>query len=199
MDTTTTDDITHRLHRFAIAVQETHAHASECSTFGRFRAGAPYFEQYPLRRLLDSCEENALVTRALWDKYRRINADLTALEREGGRQFREDLFCDLSCYTDAYRAMLCWHELGCGDADGIARLREDLAILLLELEGEFRTSGIRALIASLDIAFRSLTGSFCTDPPGYGSTGKASGDYPSMPAWQRQSCSRMFCKRTGFP
>jgi hypothetical protein len=182
-------------------VQETRAHASECSTFGRYRAGAPYFEKYPVLRLLDSYGENSPFTRALWDENRRIIADLAVLEHEGGRQYREDLFCDLTCYTDAYRAMLCYHELGCRDIDGIARLllREEIAILLLELEGEFRTSDIRALIASLDEAFRTFTGSSFTESPVYGSPGKASaGDFPA-PAWQRQSSPRVSRERTGFP
>src|SRR5208337_2969229 len=136
MDTTTTDDITHRLGRYVTAVQETRDHASERSSFGRYRAGAPYFEQHSLRAALASYGGDTALTGALPDEYERINTELDALERDGGRVYREELFRDLSAYTEAYRTMLCYHELGMCDAGEIANhpLRGEIGILLVELQ-----------------------------------------------------------------
>ena len=83
MDTTTTDDIRHRLHRYDTAVQETRDHALERSSFGRYRAGAPYFEQYPLREILASFRGDAALTGSLAE-YDRITRDLR-ISRTHGR------------------------------------------------------------------------------------------------------------------
>ena len=94
MDTTTTYDIRHRLHRYDTAVQETRDHALERSSFGRYRAGAPYFAQYPLREILASFKGDAALTEALAE-YDRITRELKIVERTGGRAYREELFRDL--------------------------------------------------------------------------------------------------------
>jgi hypothetical protein len=199
MDTTTTDDIARHLHRFATAVQETRANAPERSSFGRYRAGAPYFEQYPLRRLMDSSESSILFTPALQDEYRRISADLAALERERGRAYREELFRDLSAYTEAYRTMLCYLELGLCDAGEIAGhlLREEIGVLISELEGEFPLSDIGGLVTRLDEAFRSIREFSCSFPLAPEPSGKVAIRDNTTPIWQCQCSSRAPGERTG--
>ncbi|HVP97253.1 hypothetical protein [Methanoregula sp.] len=195
MDTTTTDDITRRLHRFATAVQETRTHASERCTFGRYRAGAPYFEEYPLRSLMDPVREDARITPVHREEYRRALADLASLEKEGGRAYREELLADLSAYTEAYRTLICCHELGLCSPDSILQdpLREEIAVLLVELSGEFPLRDISALVASLDetlcILRRSpVTGSCGADP--------AVGAAQDVSLWQPRCSSSPSRERT---
>lgn len=107
MDTTTIDDIGHRMQWYGTAVQEIRDHASERSSFGRYRAGAPYFEQYPLRSVLASFKGEAALTGAPAE-YERITHELKIVERMGGRACREELFRDLFCVYGSvpYDAML---------------------------------------------------------------------------------------------
>ncbi len=147
----------HRLHRYDAAVQETRDHAPERSSFGRYRAGAPYFEQYPLREVLASFLGDAALTGALAE-YDRITRDLRSLERQGGRAYREELCRDLSAYVEAYRTLLCYHELGMCDEGGSADLsiRDEIAILLLELRRDFSLADIEQEVALLDDALRTI-------------------------------------------
>lgn len=155
MDTVTTANIASRLRCFATAVQETRTHAAERSAFGKYRAGAPYFALYPLRSLLSSSGTAGRLSPEHHAEFGRISHELAALEQESGREFRSELFRDLSAYTEAYRTLLCYHEMGLCSLAGIARdpLREEIAILLAELAGEFPLDDIRALLTSLDETF----------------------------------------------
>jgi len=173
MDTLATDNIASRLRRFATAVEETRTHAGERSAFGRYRAGAPYFALYPLRSLMFSGETVSRVFPQHREEFGRIIRELAALEEEGGRAYRGELFRDLSAYTEAYRTLLCYQELGLCSPAAIAQdpLREEIAILLAELAGEFPLDDIRALVASLDETFCILhglggAGAPRTDPTG---------------------------------
>ncbi|MEN6396783.1 MAG: hypothetical protein ABFC78_09905 [Methanoregula sp.] len=200
METPTTDDIWSRLHRYETAVQETRDHVSECSSFGRYRVGAPYFEQYPLRAALDSVEEDGVITGALAE-YERITRELESFASTRGQAFREELCCDLLAYTEAYRTMLCYHELGM-DCDGEitdSRIREEIGILLWELRNDFPTDDIEWEISLLDNAFHNTceterTGNAVTvgtDTPG-GATVP-----PDLP-WQQYPSSRRQKERAGF-
>ncbi len=51
MDTTTADDISRLLNQYRTAIHEMRDHASERCSFGRFRAGAPYFARHALQLL----------------------------------------------------------------------------------------------------------------------------------------------------
>ena len=155
MDTVTTSDIASRLRCFATAVQETRTHAAERSAFGKYRAGAPYFALYPLRSLLSSAGTAGRFSPEHHAEFECIGRELAALEQEGGREFRSELLRDLSASTEAYRTLLCYHEMGLCSLAGIARdpLREEIAILLAELAGEFPLDDIRALLTSLDETF----------------------------------------------
>jgi hypothetical protein len=172
MDTTTLDDIFHSLHRYNTAVQETRNHAPERSSFGRYRAGAPYFEQYPLHQVLASFLGDAALTGA-HAEYARISLDLESLERSGGRAYREELFHDLSAYVEVYRTLLCYHELGmCGVGESAdLPIRDEIAILLLELRRDFSLACIEQEVALLDDALctiresghSALSGKSCPD------------------------------------
>jgi hypothetical protein len=197
MDTVTTDDIASRLRCFAMAVEETRTHAEERSAFGQYRAGAPYFAQYPLRRLMSSGEAADRLSPEHHAEFGCIIRELTALEQEGGRLYREELFRDLSAYAEAYRTLLCYHELGLCPLDGIAHapFRKEIAVLLAELAGEFPLDDIGALVASFDKTFcilRELGGAetLRTDP-----AGGAAGIAPRR-HWEYPCCSPRQQERT---
>lgn len=192
MDTVTPDDITCRLRHFATAVKETRTHAAERSAFGRYRAGAPYFALYPLRRLMASGETEARCSPEHHAEFGRISRDLAALEEESGSAYRKELFSDLFVYTEAYRTLFCYHELGMCSLAGIARdpLREEIAVLLAELEGEFPLEEIRALVAGLDetlcLLHRSSSSGIPRADPAGGAAGEAPSPYgESIPAFHR--------------
>jgi hypothetical protein len=197
MDTTTPDDIRHRLHRYDKAVQETRDHALKRSSFGRYRAGAPYFEQYPLREVMASMRGDAALTGALAE-YERITRELEAVEHAGGRAYREELFHDLSVYTEAYRTMLCYHELGMYGTGGITdlRIRDEIGILLQELQKDFSLTDIEQEIALLDEALRNIRTAERTGTPGQDTPKSANG--PSDPLWQQYPHSLRQKERAGF-
>ena len=122
----------------------------ERSSFGRYRAGAPYFAQYPLREVLASFKGDAALTGALAE-YDRITRNLESLERREGQAYREELYHDLSMYTEAYRTLLCYHEMGMYGAGGLTdfRIREEIGILLLELQRDFSLTDIEQELPSL--------------------------------------------------
>jgi hypothetical protein len=197
MDAVTIDDITSRLRCFAMAVKETRTHAAERSAFGKYRAGAPYFALYPLRSLLSSSETAARLSPEHHAEFGRVSRELAALEQVGSRAYREELFHDLSAYVEAYRTLLCYHELRLCPLDGIAHnpLREEIAVLVAELAGEFPLDDIRTLVASLDETFcilRELKGAITpqTDPAG-GAAGTA-----SRWIWECPCCSPRQRERT---
>jgi len=200
METPTIDDIWNRLHRYETAVHETRDHLSECSSFGRYRIGSPYFEQYPLRAALDTFKDDVRITGALAE-YERITRELEFFESKGGKACRERLYCDLLAYTEAYRTMLCYHEFGMDYEGGItdSPIREEIGILLWELRKDFPTDDIEREISYLDTIFRTIreverteyaviSG---TDTPG-GATGS------SDPPWQQYPSSRRQKEQAGF-
>ncbi len=190
MDTTTADDISRLLNQYRTAIHETRDHASERCSFGRFRAGAPYFARHALQLLTSTHGDRALFTPAFEKEFERVNADLALLEHEGGRAYREELFCDLIAYTEAFRTILCYRELGMCDTDGIDDVREEIAVLLDELEGEFRTDTIRALVSSLDETSLSLREA---------DTAKPERSETPAPAGELPSSFYLHGKRTGIP
>jgi len=196
MDTTTPDDIACRLQRFATAVRETRTRVAERCSFGRYRAGAPYFEEYRLRPFMDAGGKDGPITPAHREEYLRIRADLSSLEKEGGRAFREELLADLSAYTEAYRTLLCYHELGLCSIEGILQdpLREEITVLLAELSGEFSVSDISALVTGLDETLCILKRSAGTGTAGVDPARGAAG---TVPFWQPLCTSPRTQERTG--
>jgi len=197
MDTTAIYDIRHRLHRYDTAVQETRDHALERSSFGRYRAGAPYFAQYPLREVLASFKGDAALTEALAE-YDRIARELKIVERTGGRAYREELFRDLTAYTEAYRTLLCYHELGMCDEGGSADLliRDEIAILLLELRRDFLLTDIEREVILLDDALRNIQDAERTVLPVKNLPEGAVS--MSDPLWQQCPRARRQKERAGF-
>jgi hypothetical protein len=197
MDTPTTDAIRHRLHQYDTAVQETRDHAAERSSFGRYRAGAPYFEQYPLHEVLAPFGGNAALMGSLAE-YDRITRDLESLECVGGRTFREELFRDLSAYVEAYRTLLCYHESGMCGVKGSADLsiRDEIAILLLELRRDFLLADIEREVALLDDALRTIREAGYSVPPVENHPDGAAG--ASDPLWQQYFPARRPKEQIGF-
>jgi len=194
MDITTTDDIRHRLHCYDRAVQETRDHTFERSSLGRYRAGAPYFEQYPLREVLDSFKSDAAFTGALAE-YERITRELESMERAGGRAYREELFRDLCAYTEAYRTILCYHEMGMDCPEDITdlRIRDMIGILFLELNKDFSLAGIEQEVALLDEAYRNIR-----EAKGAAKVLSERATGTSDPSWQQYPSSRQQKERAGF-
>ena len=194
MDITTTDDIRHRLHCYDRAVQEIRDHTFERSSLGRYRAGAPYFEQYPLREVLDSFKSDAAFTGALAE-YERITRELESMERAGGRAYREELFRDLCAYTEAYRTILCYHEMGMDCPEDITdlRIRDMIGILFLELNKDFSLAGIEQEVALLDEAYRNIR-----EAKGAAKVLSERATGTSDPSWQQYPSSRQQKERAGF-
>ena len=194
MDTTTTDDIPRLLDQYHTAIHEIRDHAAERCSFGRFRAGAPYFARYALLQRMGSSSESYPFTPSLREEFERINADLAVLEHEGGSAYREELFCDLIAYTEVYRSLLCYRELGMCNFDEIKNhpFREEITVLLKELEGEFCMDTIKTLICNFDETATSLCESPRTDaviPERVG----------NIPVWEDQLYVYLAGKRIGLP
>jgi hypothetical protein len=197
MDLTPTDNIRHRLHRYDMAVQETRDHALERSSFGQYRAGAPYFEQYPLREVLTHFKGDAALAGALGE-YERITRELEAVERAGGRACREELFRDLCAYKEAYRTMLCYHEMGMNCPEEITdlRIRDMIGILLLELRKDFSLNDIEQEVSLLDEARRNIREAEGAAQPAQALSERSTGT--SAPSWQQYPSSSQQKERAGF-
>jgi len=167
MDPRVCDDIRSRLCRYAEVVEETRVHAAERSSFGRYRAGAPYFEQYPLRAALAcGAAGNGEFLREFWDTYERITRELEAPAYAKSSAFREELYRDLIAYVEVYRTAVCCSGLGMGRPEDLASpaLRDDIGVLLLELKSEFSLDGLEEEVAFLDLAASGITGTGCPLP-----------------------------------
>jgi hypothetical protein len=116
----------------------------------------------------------------------------------GGRTFREELFRDLSAYVEAYRTLLCYHELGMCGVEGNADLsiRDEIAILLLELRRDFSLSDIEREVTLLDDALRTIREAGHAVLPVENLPAGATG--PSDPFWQQYSPARRQKEQIGF-
>lgn len=189
MDPKVCDDIRSRLRRYGDAVRETKEHASERSSFGRYRAGAPYFEQYPLRELLMSGNGwDPVFLQEARDRYDRITRELSGPSLGGSRAYREELCRDLHACVELYRTSICFNELG---MDGFKEtaypsLRDEIGILIGELGEDFPLANLICEVSALDAASRAIS-----------ETGMAgSADSPSAPASGRSMATdRPYGKR----
>lgn len=152
MDEMLIDNIRNRLERYGIAIRETRDHATELTSFGRYRAGAPYFAKYPLHGMLDFAVNDDPSLTLLNREYERITRELKHLEEVGGRAYREELYRDLIAYTEAYRTLLCFQDLCVYETGSVQlpTLRDEIGILILELRRDFSLTGIEREIAYLD-------------------------------------------------
>ena len=185
MDPKVCDEIRSRLRRYGDAVRETKEHASERSCFGRYRAGAPYFEQYPLRELLVSgngCDPAFL--EGARDRYDRITRELSGPLLGGSRAYREELCRDLQTCVELYRTSICCNELG---MDGFKEtaypsLRDEIGLLIGELGDDFPLADLICEVNALDAASRAISetgmaGSTGTSAPASGQNAAAESPY----------------------
>ena len=153
MDTQPADYIRHRLVRFSDTIEAIRMHYGELSTFGRYYAGAPYYEKYGILVLLDGLKSDPGTREELCTEFRRNLQKLEALELELGEGYRAQLRQDLRCYTDIYAAAVCHEHLGSirFEADHDLFRRDLIGILMDELEKDHDLADIRNLIHTLDI------------------------------------------------
>jgi hypothetical protein len=152
------NDIRSRLHRYGTAVSETRSHAGERSSFGRYRAGAPYFEQYPLRAALrEAVATGVTLPEEFCKEYDRTTQELAAPDLEGSRAYREELYRDLVSCIEVYRTAISFHELGTGSLSDLVppSLRQEIGILLCELKKDFSLGDLECEVGMLDAALRS--------------------------------------------
>lgn len=152
------DDIRFLLHRYGTAVSETRSHARERNSFGRYRAGAPYFEQYPLRAAFgEAVTAGMTLPEEFHREYDLITRELAAPDLEGSRAYREELYRDLVSYIEVYRTAVSFHELGMGSLSDLAppSLRQEIGILLCELKKDFSLGDLECEVGMLDAALRS--------------------------------------------
>ncbi|MGD0535433.1 MAG: hypothetical protein ABR999_08345 [Methanoregula sp.] len=97
--------------------------------------------------------------------------------------------------------MLCYHELGMNGTGGITgfQIREEIGILLLELQRDFSLTDIEREVAFLDEALRNIRKSERAErtvTPEQDTSGKATG--PSGILWQQYPYSRLQKERAGL-
>lgn len=153
-----TDEIRHHLHTFDVAVRETREHLTELDSLGRYRASAPYIEKYCLIDLLASHDPDETFRATVTREFEKIAGDLSALERLGGKKYRDQLFADLCVYTECYYAALCYSECRiCDmDADRDLFMRDTIAALQRELQNDYDLVAIGQKVAALDDAVQRM-------------------------------------------
>jgi hypothetical protein len=142
-----------------MAVRETREHPGELSSFGRYRAGAPYFEQYALRAAIDAAAASGTtVPEKLREEYDRITRELVSPDCGGSRACREELYRDLLAYIEVYRTALCCQELGMGDVrtETGPLFRTEIGILLTELAGELPLADLTLEVHHLDAMLAAI-------------------------------------------
>jgi len=152
------NNIRSRLHRYGTAVSETRNHAGERSSFGRYRAGAPYFEQYPLRAAFrEAVIAGVTLPEEFHKEYDLITQELAAPDLGGSRAYREELYRDLVSCIEVYRTAISFHELGMGNLSDLAppSLRQEIGILLCELKNDFSLWDLECEVGELDAALRA--------------------------------------------
>jgi hypothetical protein len=159
MDPTLRDDIRSRLQRYDRAVQAAGDPLKDRSSFGRYRAGDPYFEQYALRVAFDiAAASGAAVPEEFRKEYDKITRELASPACGGSRAYREELCRDLHAYVEVYRTVLCCQELGMGDVRTQTGplFRAEIGILLAELAGEFPLADLAREVQYLDAALAAI-------------------------------------------
>jgi hypothetical protein len=152
MDPQPADYIRHRLVRFRDAIEETREHYRNLSAFGRYYAGAPYYEKSGILVLLDGLKSEPGIREELCAEFRQCLKKLEALEEERGDDYRAQLRCDLKLYTDTYAAAVCHAHLGSIRFESDHDLfRRDLIIVLVhELERDHDLTELKNLLRVLD-------------------------------------------------
>jgi|GEM_PF-6340859 hypothetical protein len=158
------EDIRSCLHQYDTAVQEIREHPKERSTFGRYRAGAPYFGQYALRAAFEAyASSGKAVPEEVKEAYDRITRELEVPDLGGSRAYRDELYRDLVSYIEVYRTAICLSGMGMGRISDLAprSLRQEIGILLCELREDYSLGDLEGEVRELDAALRA-----CSDEPG---------------------------------
>lgn len=167
------EDLRSRLQRYDTAVQEIREHPKERSSFGRYRAGAPYFEQYALRAAFGAYSSSGrAVPKEVKVEYDRITRELEAPDIGDSRTYRDELYRDLVSSIEVYRTAICLREMGRGRISELAPqcLRQEIGFLLCELREDFSLGDLEGEVRDLDAALLA-----CGDDPG----AEGSGTFPA--------------------
>jgi hypothetical protein len=152
MDTQPADYIRHRLVRFSDTIEDIREHYRELSAFGRYYAGAPYYEKSGILLLLEGIRQDPGIREELCTEFRRVLQKLESLEEELGEEYRARLREDLGQYTDVYAAAICHEQLGSlrSETDHDLFRRDLIGVLLHELEKDHDLADLKDLINALD-------------------------------------------------
>lgn len=159
MTTLTIDDIRAHLHRFEESVKDLRNHIHELKRPGKFPVSTPLVEKNRIAEFLESSGLDEKTRQAFHDTYMQIASDFAVLEHAGGRAYRDLVYCDLCTFVDRYAAAISLHELSLCDAveDRDLFMREEIGVLLLELQPDYDLADIQRKVAALDEAMEGIT------------------------------------------
>lgn len=137
------------------SIEETDEHYDDLKEYREIDAsGTHYHSKHTLPHMIRLLEEEGVDCTAFHAEYTRITRKLTALEEKRGRDYREKLFRTLQQEVDSrYPTMLCFFadmEPFYLEIPNDQAFRDDVEILLMELERDFDLTEIKAKVAILD-------------------------------------------------
>ena len=159
MTTQTIDDIRAHLHRFETSVHDLRRQIHDPENPENFPASTPLVEKHLLAGLLQSPGLDDIIRQEFLCTYGQIVSDFTLLEQAGGKAYRDRLFYDLCSFTDRYGAAISFQELALCDPkkDRDLFMREEIGVLIRELESDHELTDIQRKIAALDEAMEQIT------------------------------------------
>jgi hypothetical protein len=170
MDNDQINYLRHRLERYEKSIQETDEHFDQLECFGRYRACSPFFEKSGISLLIDALKSECDECDIFWQEFDRINEELTSFETRKGHVYRDLLYADLKSYVAAYHSALCCADISLLsiERDHDQFKREEIRVLLAELQKDHDTREIEIFVTSLDRQFLQMA------EPAKGSSSKKS-------------------------
>lgn len=158
MDNDQINYLRHRLERYERSIEETDEHFDQLECFGRYRACAPFFEKSGIPLLIDALKSDSDQCDRFWQEYDRINEILTTFETRKGHVYRDLLYEDLKSYVAAYHSALCYADISLLsiECDHEQFKREEIQVLLAELQKDHDTRELEMLVTSLDEIFLQM-------------------------------------------
>lgn len=156
MDEILPDKIKKALISYEKRIEETEEHYDKLTgVYGRYPANAPYRLKHLIPFWIHLLEEEKKggTCGDFQREYDRITLKLTALEQKKGRDFRQKLLFILINDVDSYPAIIdSFADLDPFELEIPQSLsvRRDIEILLMELEGDYDLTEIKAKVSSLD-------------------------------------------------
>lgn len=149
----------HRLERYEKSIKETDEHFDQLECFGRYRACSPFFEKSGIPLLIDALKSDGDVCDRFWQEFDRINEELTSFETRKGHAYQDLLYADLKSYVAAYHSALCCADISLLsiECDHDLFKREEIQVLLAELQKDHDIREIKFLVLSLDELFLQMT------------------------------------------